>query len=84
MRQSRIRLERIHKAIISRGSPLVVGANGRRVPQDQVGHHAPEHDAAVVVEVRVVVGREVVLLRRRVADRVDELEGCLVQVDVRG
>lgn len=82
MRQRRIRLKRIHKAVISRRRPLVIRADGRRVAQDQVGDHAPEHDAAVVVEVRVVVGREVVLLRRGVADRVDERERRLVQVDV--
>lgn len=82
MRQSLIRLKSINKAVVSRGRPLVIGADGRRVAQDQVGDHAPEHDAAVVVEVRPVVGREVVLLRRGVADRVDEREGRLVQVDV--
>lgn len=84
MRQRLVRLEGAHKAVVSRGGPLVVGADGRRVAQDQVGDHAPEHDAAVVVEVRPVALGEVVRLRGLVADGVDEGERRLVQVDVGG
>lgn len=84
MRQGLVRLERTHKAVVSRGGPLVVGADGRRVAQDEVGDHAPEHDAAVVVEVRPVALGEVVHLRGLIADGVDEGERRLVQVDVGG
>ena len=83
MRQGLVRVERVHEAVVSSRRPLVVGADGRRVAQYQVGDHAPEHDAAVVVEVRPVVGGEVVLLRGVLADGVDERERRLVQVDVR-
>lgn len=82
MRQSRVRVERIHKAVVSRRRPLVIGADSRRVAQDQVRNHAPEDNAAVVVEVRPVVRGEVVLLRGFVADGVHERERRLVQVDI--
>ena len=72
MRKGLVRLERVHVAVVSRGCPLVISADGRRVAQDQVGDHAAEDDAAVVVEVRPVVGGEVVLLRGGVSDGVDE------------
>lgn len=84
MRQSLVRLKRIYKAVVSRRGPLVISADSRRVAQDQVGDHAPEHDASVVVEVRPVSVGEVVRLRGLLADGVDERERRLVQVDVRG
>lgn len=84
MAQRLVALERTHKAIVSRGRPLVVRADGGRVAQHEVRHHAPKHDAAVVVEVRPVVGGEVVRLRGVLADGVDERDRGLVQVDVRG
>lgn len=83
MRQSLVRVERRNKAVIRRGRPLVIRTNDRRVAQDQVRDHAAKDDAAVVVEVRPVVGGEVVHLGRRLADGVDELQRRLIQVNVR-
>lgn len=80
--QSLVRIERIHKAVVSRRGPLVIRADSRRVAEDQVRNHAPKDNTAVVVEVRPVVRGEVVLLRGLIADGVDERERRLVQVDI--
>lgn len=59
-------------------------APARFALEQQVRDHAPEHDAAPVVQVREVALLQVVRVRRVTADAVDVLERIRVQVQVGG